>query len=181
MSYNFVPIALPEEAAAVADFMLSEPWPFHNAHQKSTRAECVRRYSKTPSSDEAYFWMTNAADERIGYLKLFDLDDIADQGSPLFDLRIRSDHRGKGVGQIAVRWLSDYLFTQWPDLFHIQGTTREDNIAMRKVFLKCNFAKEGHIRRTWNGVHAAVLYGLLREDWKSGQVTPVPWDDDPAV
>ncbi|MFS4103262.1 hypothetical protein [Streptomyces sp. PD-S100-1] len=34
--------------------------------------------------------------------------------TPLFDLRIRSGHRGRGLGRQALTWLTRYVFTEFP-------------------------------------------------------------------
>lgn len=85
------------------------------------------------------FWIFGNQETRAGYIRLFDLDDIGD-GSPLFDIRLKPEHRDQGIGYQAVSWLVNYMFEQWPTLHRIEGTTRQDNIGMRRVFEKCNFA-----------------------------------------
>lgn len=77
----------------------------------------------------------------------------------------------------AVTWLTRYLFETWAECDRIEGTTREDNLAMRKLFLRCGYVKEGHFRKAWDGEHAAILYAILREDWEQGKITPVLWDN----
>lgn len=133
-------------------------------------------------SNHASFWILNGESDVIGLVRLFDLDDI-DDGYPLFDLRIRTKHRGVGVGKSAVKWLTRYLFEKHTQLDRIAGTTRVDNLAMRKLFKSCGFAKEGHYRKDWassNGESLdTVKYGILRQDWESGEVTTVNWNDEP--
>lgn len=105
-----------------------------------------------------------------------DLDDI-DDGYPL-----KSSSRGKSIGLFAVKWLVQYLFEKYPQLDRIAGTTRADNLAMRKVFKNAGFVKEGHYRKDWPAqdghVFDTVKYAILREDWVSGKTTPVNWADD---
>lgn len=176
----FIAYQWPEDNLALLDFLSRETWPYHG--QPQVDAAVLAAKLQAPdflSPDLRYFWIM-AADERVGLIKLFDLEDIADQGSPLFDLRIRAQWRGQGLGLQAVRWLTAYLFETWPTLQRIEGTTREDNWAMRRLFLRCGYAKEGHLRKAWDQQHAAILYGILREDWESGKITPVPWHDEPA-
>ncbi|MGL4612127.1 MAG: GNAT family N-acetyltransferase [Trueperaceae bacterium] len=109
--------------------------------------------------------MVADATSRIGLITLFDLDDVED-GSPLFDLRIHSELREQGVGKQAVTWLTSYLFETYPLLSRIEGTTRVDNLAMRKVVLQCGHVKEGHIRQSWKTEHGpkldTVIYCYLR-------------------
>lgn len=173
---TFEPFDLPAENEILTDFLVSETWPFHSGSTLS-REEVARRIADGAfgGDDKRCFWIM-ADGERVGTIKLFDLDDIPD-GYPLFDLRLRAACRGKGIGLRALQWLTRYLFETWPELTRIEGTTRADNIAMRKTFMRGGYAKEGYYRKAWDG-HGSVHYGILREDWESGTVTPVPWDDD---
>src|SRR5690606_34311655 len=102
-----------------------------------------------------------------------------------FDLRIKRELRGKGIGVKTLNWLKEYIFNNFNDIKRIEGTTRADNFAMRKVFKKCGFLKEGHHRKSWetdgleyNEYPDAVVYGILRDDWQNNTVTPVNWDDE---
>ncbi len=126
-------------------------------------------------------WIYRAGqEERIGLIRLFDLQDIG-SGSPLFDLRILERYRGQGVGNKAVAWLTRFAFETWPELNRIEGTTRVDNMAMRAIFQKCGYVKEGHYRKTWPAIDGqkvdTVQYSILREDWISGTPTLVTWND----
>nr|WP_240506835.1 GNAT family protein [Thermoactinospora rubra] len=109
------------------------------------------------------------------------LQDLADD-TPVFDLRVRQAHRGRGLGAAAVTWLTRYLFTELPGIRRIEGTTRQDNHAMRAVFRRCGYAKEAHYRQAWPGpdgkVYDSVGYAILRSDWLAGTVTPPHWDDE---
>lgn len=173
---TYLPLNWPAERAALGAFLSSESWPFHG--QPRTEAEALEQRLQSLNlhdGDVQYFWI-RSGDHTVGLIKLFDLKDIGD-GYPLFDLRLRQAWRGRGIGLQAVRWLTRYLFETWPVLDRIEGTTRDDNVAMRKLFLRCGYVKEGHYRKAWDGQHAAIQYAILREDWETGQVTPVPWDD----
>lgn len=116
------------EAEDLADFLASEVWPFHRVCHVD-RADVLRR-----ASDDYYdnasartFWIV-LNDNHVGMFRLFDLND----GTPLFDLRISRAHRAQGIGTQAVRWLTSYLFTKLPTINRIEGTTRQDNLAMRR-------------------------------------------------
>lgn len=132
-------------------------------------------------SNHKSFWILNEFQKEIGFIRLFDLDDV-DDGYPLFDLRIRAEYRGRGVGKDAVHWLTKYLFEKHPQLDRIVGTTRADNLSMRKIFRKSGYVKEGHFRKDWSSSNGesfdTVKYGILREDWASGKTTPVNWNDE---
>ena len=111
---------------------------------------------------------------------LIQLSDIGD-GDPLFDLRIRADQRGRGIGQAAVAWLTEYLFTELPDNTRIEGQTRQGNRAMRAVLESRGYVKEAHYREAWPApdgtAHDSIGYAILRHDWESGTVTLPTWDD----
>ncbi|MFK0238522.1 GNAT family N-acetyltransferase [Streptomyces vinaceus] len=100
--------------------------------------------------------------------------DLCDD-TPMFDLRIRSEHRGRGRGGQALDWLTRYVFTEFPEVQRIEGTARQDNVAMRRAFRRCGYAKEAHSRDTWptadGKVRDAVGYAILRRGWLSDSTT----------
>ncbi len=124
------------------------------------------------------FWIMNETERRIGLIRLFDLSDP----TPMFDLRIKTSHRGRGIGAEALRWLTDFVFETMPDKIRIEGYTRRDNRAMRRVFRKCGYVKEAHHRKSWpseSGIYYdSVGYGITRYDWKNNITTPVEWNDE---
>jgi len=178
-----VPIQLPAEAEALADWLLSEPWPFHVQSQVN-RQDVLARIAKGHFSGDAHqsFWLASPQELYAGFLRLFDLDDIADGGYPMFDLRLRSACRGQGLGEQALKWLTRYVFETWPELDRIAGSTRADNLPMRRVFRKCGYVKEGHYRQDWPAADGQLLdtvhYAILRADWLSNTTTPVHWLDE---
>lgn len=117
--------------------------------------------------DIATFWIRDGEDT-IGLIRLFDLDDL-DNGSPLFDLRIDENHRGRGIGRFAVRWLTAHLFTTYPGLHRIEATTRSDNLAMQAVFAHCSYRQEGRMLEAWknaDGTRSDTLtYAILRREF----------------
>ncbi|MEV3939199.1 GNAT family protein [Glycomyces sp. NPDC049804] len=168
----------PDEADALADFLSGEVWPFHGSGRVE-RADVARRVAEGYYEDEETrtFWIV--LDERpVGIVRLFDLGD----DTPLFDLRVTEACRGAGIGTQAVQWLVSYLFTELPEVHRIEGTTRQDNVAMRRVFRRCGFVKEGHFRQAWPDgaglLHDAVAYAILRQDWNTGTVTAIEFDDE---
>lgn len=174
---RFEPLRLPDDAAALTDFLTRQPWPFHvgaalTASDVGFRIAAGGFDGATTRS----FWVVDG-DERVGLVRLEDVGD----GDPLFDLRVDERHRGRGVATAAVRWLTRWLFTELPDVGRVEANTRVDNSAMRAVLERCGYAKEAHHRRTWPGadeaVHDGVGYAILRQDWRSGSVTPVRWED----
>ncbi|MFD8980353.1 GNAT family N-acetyltransferase [Streptomyces sp. NPDC059564] len=173
------------DADFLADFLIKGAWPFHS--QAGLDPDAVRQRVGEgcyDDGDSRTFWIVEG-DERVGLIRLFDLADVPEGGTPLFDLRIDSVHRGRGLGKQALAWLTGYLFTEFPDLRRIEGTTRKDNLAMRRAFLSSGYAKEAHYRDAWPGrqgqVHDAVGYAILRRDWLSGETTLPDWNDETPV
>ncbi|MFC7581276.1 GNAT family N-acetyltransferase [Schaalia naturae] len=127
------------------------------------------------------FWLVDSArrdaDRQIG------IATVSDWGaaSPSFDMRLDGRARGRGLGAAALREIVRLVFTAMPEARRLQGSTREDNIAMRQTFVRCGFVKEAHLREFWplpNGTpRAGVVYAILRRDWESGAMTPVRFDD----
>ena len=135
-----------------------------------------RRPAQYSSETDQAYWIT-VPGETIGFLHVFELDDP----TPMFDLRIAADHRGRGHGTAAVRWLTGMVFDGFPDATRIEGSTRQDNIAMRRTFAAAGYQKEARYREAWPGrdgrVYDTVGYAMLRRDWRDGTITPVRWDD----
>lgn len=123
------------------------------------------------------FWVIGEDRTKVGLIKIFDLNDP----TPLFDIRLKTEFRSMGFGEKAVKWIVDYIFTTFKDKIRIEAFTREDNLAMRKILIKCGFAKEAHHRKAWNSdsgiLFDAVGYGILKDDWQNKKLTPVNWKD----
>lgn len=176
---RFLPLAS-GDVDALAAWLAAEPWPFH-VFPRLTEDDVRRRFrdGAFTGEDHETFWIVSGAEERVGLLRIDDLLDPCQ----VFDLRVRSAHRGRGIATSAVRWLADRIFLGRPDAWRIEGQTREDNAAMRRVFDRCGWAKEAVYREAWPTADgrrlASIGYGLLRGDWARGVVTPVPWRDEP--
>ncbi|MDX3310949.1 GNAT family N-acetyltransferase [Streptomyces sp. NPDC054884] len=166
------------EVDTVACFLARDTWPFHVA--ADVTRDDVREWAADGVFDGKQtrtFWII-VDGEAAGLIRLMDLGD----DTPLFDLRIASDHRGRGVGTRALAWLTRYLFTELPDTERIEGTTRQDNVAMRRTFQRGGYVKEAHYRDAWPGAggrrYDSVGYATLRRDWETGTVTPTDWHDE---
>ena len=161
---QFAEIDPASDADAAADFLSKNAWPFHGC--SSLTDEQARQIKLGPSDQVRALWITEHG-SAVGIVRVFDLEDC-DHGSVLFDLRIASEHRGRGIGRKTVAWLVDWLFAEYPLLFRIEATTRIDNHAMRRVLELNKFVLEGQLRQTWrseNGTrHDTALYGRLRHD-----------------
>ena len=168
------------EGELLADWLASEAWPFHGRPEPDREKVLTSFRAGFYDGEQARtFWILLGGSERVGLIRLFDLLDPI----PRFDIRLRASHRGKGIGKEALRWLTDHVFETMPEKFRIEGETRLDNIAMRRVFRGCGYVKEAHYRKAWPApdgrYHDAVGYGITRDDWADKTVTPVDWDDEP--
>jgi RimJ/RimL family protein N-acetyltransferase len=149
---EFVPLATGDEP--VLDALLrEEPWPYHSGGGRGVRwhGEGIRT-----------FWIT-VDGSRAGVVRLYDLD-----GGPMFDLRLRAAYRGRGIGTAAVGWLTEWVFAERPGEHRVEGTTRADNAAMRRVFERCGYTHEATYRQGWpvpgGEPMDAIGYAILRTD-----------------
>ena len=172
------------EADALADFLLDTPWPFH-VPSSPDRELILKRVADHfyDGDDSRTFWIISGG-QRAGLLRLLDLTEVGRGVAPMFDLRLAPAHRRQGIGRQTVAWLTEYLFTTFPDLQRIEGNTRQDNLAMRRTFRSCGYVKESHYRAAWPGesgrLHDSIGYAVLRRDWLSGTTTLPDWDDEPS-
>ncbi|GAB3534879.1 hypothetical protein GCM10027403_11630 [Arthrobacter tecti] len=163
---------------ALIDFMTRNEFMFHvNAHPTQEFVETSISEGAYRDEDNDSFWIDHTEHGRIGFFRLEDLSD----DTPLFDLRLDGPFRNRGLGAKILRAATDHVFTTMPKVHRFEGQTREDNVAMRKTFLRCGWVKEAHYRESWpadGGVMvASVAYGILRRDWETGQTTTFVWED----
>ncbi len=167
------------ESESLAKWLSSDTWPFFLG-DKPTREEVLKRIENGAyfGDGELNFWILNSKEEPIGLIEIYQLDDLA----PMFSIRFKSDFRGKGFGKTVLTWLTRFIFENYPDKRRIEAQTREDNIPMRKLFKGGGYVKEAYYRLASpiedGGRVASIAYGILREDWETGQVTPVSWEKD---
>jgi RimJ/RimL family protein N-acetyltransferase len=168
------------EKEELADFICGELWEFHGTPQakKEKVLENIESGYYTGEGKRT-FWI-NEGDRKIGFIRLFDLgDDKLNDETPMFDIRITKSSRGKGAGKQALKWLTEYVFTNYPNKNRFEATTRIDNIAMRRTFEKCGFVKEAHYREAWpvdKKRYDCAGYAILRNDWLNKIKTPVKFD-----
>lgn len=159
-------------------FLSGNEFPFHVV-RRPDRAYVEKLVDDGTFRDEDHdtFWVEHAQHGRIGTLRLEDLTDDA----PLIDLRLAEAFRGLGLGAEVLRAATDLVFTTMPAVLRLEGQTREDNIAMRRTFLRCGWVKEAHYRDGWpvDGAEpvASVAYAVLRRDWAQGTTTTFEWED----
>ncbi|MBN9632673.1 MAG: GNAT family N-acetyltransferase [Actinobacteria bacterium] len=172
------------DAAELIAFLSSNRFPFHSSAHPS-RDDASRRVERGDFSgpaNEAY-WIEDASVQDASFqgsrVGLIVFEEITDD-TPLIDLRIAEAHRGRGLGGAALRLATTTVFRAHPELNRIEGNTRIDNAAMRRVFEAAGYVKEAHYREGWPVAGQppldAVSYAILRRDWAEGTVTPVPWE-----
>ncbi|WP_449373581.1 GNAT family N-acetyltransferase [Arthrobacter psychrolactophilus] len=177
MSITFAPMT-PADTEDLIDFLTSNRFPFHvlPAPQDADKRTKIQN-GHFWNEDTQGHWVVRG-EHRIG---MASLEDLQEDDAPLFDLRLDETQRGKGVGVEVLRALCDMVFESMPNLLRFEGQTREDNIAMRKTFLRAGFLKEAHYRLGWptnDGGHvASTAYSILRQDWENGTVTHFEWED----
>lgn len=168
-----------EEQDLLIQFMTTNSWPYHSISEPGLELlEKSIEEGGYSSDDVKTFWIENNENEKVGIVKVYDLQEDV----PLFDLRIADDFRGYGYGSRALKKLTQYVFELPEEKIRIEGHTRHDNAAMRKAFERAGFVKEAHLRKAWffpkeNTYYDAVTYGMTREDYLAGTTTPVQWED----
>jgi len=179
MSENDLVISLLQENEheALITLLTSELWNFHGTKfcpEQRTRKLLQEGYFL---SAEAETFLLRKNGEVCGMLRIFDLDDEI----PMFDIRLSASFRGKNIGKAVMAWLKNYIFCE-KGYRKLEGNTRVDNLAMRKLFLQANFIKEGHGRKSWpdddGNYYDSIAYGILREDYLENKITPVNWNDE---
>ncbi len=99
---TFEPISLPLDKDRLIRFLTGEDWPFH-VNNRLTEEKVLGMIAEGTfdGSNHESFWILDDLKNEIGFIRLFDLDDIED-GYPLFDLRIRAEYRGRGLGKAVI-------------------------------------------------------------------------------
>jgi RimJ/RimL family protein N-acetyltransferase len=166
------------DGLAVASFLAGDTWPYHSS-SRYDGAAVARGVDAGEYFNESVrtHWIKDAG-ERCGMVRIFDLED----STPMFDLRIATSHRARGIGRTSVGWLTAYVFNSRPSATRIEGVTRADNLAMRSVFRACGYVKEAVYREAWpahdGALRDAIGYAILRHDWEDGTTSPVAWHDE---
>lgn len=174
MNLTFEPFT-PGQTGLLAEWLSQETWPYHTRERPTSEQvrEQVEEGDYTGPENRT-FWVVLDG-EKVGLLRL----EYLSEPSPTTDFRVREAYRGRGVGEQMVRWAAEYVFTTWPEKPRLEGQTRADNAAMRRVFERCGWVMEAHYRESWpsgGGYVDSVGYAILNRNWASGEVTPVDRD-----
>jgi RimJ/RimL family protein N-acetyltransferase len=163
---------------ALIDLLTTERWP-HRVRSSYTEADVAGELERGQySGDDDITLLIELDGEVVGLARADGLAD--DRLDPQLDFRLRERVRGRGIGGEALREITAAVFERHPDRRRIEGQTRRDNHAMRKVFARGGYVQEAVYRRAWPGangeLHDGIGYAILREDWESGTTTRVAWD-----
>ena len=160
----------------LAEWFPRHTWPYHVQPRVDER--WVRESAAAGAffgSDVKSFWVVATDGTSLAVGRIFDLADI----TPLVDLRVADQVRGRGVGTATLRWLTQFAFDAFPETQRVGGYTRHDNLPMLQVFRKCGFLQEAYHRKSWRvkggALADSVGFAILRADWLSGITTPLPW------
>jgi RimJ/RimL family protein N-acetyltransferase len=179
MTISLLPIDIRgRERGEFVRFMTRSVFEFHAIPRPlEARVEEAIDAGRYDGADHEAFWIDTDEHGRVGIAVLDGLTDAA----PRFDLRFATRYRGLGLGTAALVALTKHVFETRGRVTRFEGQTRDDNLAMRRVFLKAGFVKEAHLRDAWpveeGEPRATVAYAILRRDWQTGATTPVVWDD----
>lgn len=165
------------DVPALAEFLGTSSFPFHLGRSYTREAAAASSASARWCSADARTYWIEADGVRVGILTLDDLQDP----TPMVDLRIADAHRGRGLGVPTLRAATAEAFRLRPDARRLEGQTRDDNLAMRAVFIRAGWVKEAYYREGWEPGHASVAYAILRSDWEAGTTTPVPWEEPAEI
>ena len=153
------------DRSALIDFLVSNTWPFPSGSRRTMNEVALAVDGGAyRNEDNDTYWVDHSEAGTIGIIRFEDLT-----SSPLFDLRLAESARGHGYGLHALNEATRHVFSTMPTVHRFEGTTREDNIAMRKTFIAAGWVKEAHYRQGWPVSEGFALdsvgYAVLRSDW----------------
>lgn len=170
---SFEPFVL-EEADLLVDWLCSEEWPLQVDVRPEPAKVRARLEAGEFTEDARTFWVLLDGTEKVGMVRLQYLSEL----SPTTEFKVAGAYRGRGIGERMVRWSAEHVFTTFPDKPRLEGQTRADNVAMRRVFERCGWVREAYYRKAWpaadGSLKDSVGYAILGDDWRSGTTTPVP-------
>lgn len=119
-----------EDHDALVDFMTRNEFPFHvRPRPTAADVETLINDGAYRDEDNDSFWIEHSELGRIGFLRFEDLSD----GAPLFDLRLDTPLRGRGLAAPILRAATHLVFSTMPNVNRFEGQTREDNTAMQDL------------------------------------------------
>jgi RimJ/RimL family protein N-acetyltransferase len=164
------------EIDALVEFLTSDTWRYYGTPNPNPDRIREMNNDHYYLSEEAKTIWIILDDIKIGIIRAYELQD----STPVLEIRIHSNYKGKGIGTVAINWITDYIFNTFSHIDRIEGDTRQDNYGMRCVFHKCGYIKEAHHRKAWpcdEGIFDSIGYAITKDDWANKKVTPFEWND----
>lgn len=178
MSVAFRELDADRDFATLADLVTTETWS-HRVKPRMTEEDLRDEIASGHyATGRSLAFLIEREGDVVGVVAAHEMADA--HSDPQLDFRLRERARGQGLGLAALRHITAEVFARHPDKLRIEGQTRQDNVAMRKVFVRGGYVKEAVYRLAWpgdGGPYDGIGYGMLRGDWESGTTTPVAWDE----
>ncbi|MBY0548295.1 MAG: GNAT family N-acetyltransferase [Candidatus Obscuribacterales bacterium] len=154
-----------DDKELLVEWLTSQEWPFH-VRSNPIEAD-VQRWLRTGTfdgEDVQTFWI-ELNGEPVGLMRAADL-----LNEPTLDLRVKADHREKGIGKLALTWLTARIFEQCGEAERISAQVRADNAAMCSVLHSVGYVKIVHSVNSWpastrDRLLDSFVYEMLRDDW----------------
>jgi RimJ/RimL family protein N-acetyltransferase len=166
------------DESVLRDLLCSERWEYR-VKVEMTEADVREELDRgVYTNDDVLTYLIEVDGEVAGYVRSDDLGH--ERTDPQLDFRLRERFRGRGIGQVALEFMTREIFERHPKTIRIEGQTRRDNIAMRKVFTRGGYVMEAVYRKAWPGggeQHDGIGYAILRGDWESGTTTPADFSE----
>lgn len=177
----FREIDLPRDEAALVALLTGSRWP-HRVKPEPTPQEAREELARQGyGSASTLGFLIELDGEVAGLVGASDCGD--ERQDPQLDFRVREDLRGRGIGRAAIGHITREVFERHRVNQRIEGQTRRDNVAMRRLFLGAGYVKECVFRQAWpgeGGPYDGIGYAILRSDWETGTATPVDWAEEPV-
>lgn len=155
-----------DDKQLLVEWLTSQEWPFH---VRSNPCEAdVQRWLRTGTfdgEDVQTYWI-ELDGEPVGLMRAADL-----LNEPTLDLRIKETYREKGIGKLALIWLTARIFQECVESERISVQVRADNAAMCSVLRSAGYVKVVHSVNSWpvssrDRLLDSCIYEILRDDWQ---------------
>lgn len=144
MTCLLVPLALPGDRDALADFLAGNTFRFHAGGTPAREQALARIDGGAWDGDDRRTWWLAEDGRRVGLVRADDLHD----DTVMLDVRVADADRGRGLGVTALRLVAGEVF-RTTQASRLEGITRVDNLAMRRAFERAGWVQESHHRRAW--------------------------------
>ena len=131
------------DEAALVDLLTTEPWP-HRPRPALSEGDVRADLDQGHYAGEAV--LTVLIELEGAVVGLVRAEDAGlDRRDPQLDFRLRERARGRGIGLAALHHITGAVFSRYPETLRIEGQTRRDNVAMRKVFVRGGYVQGGGV------------------------------------